>query len=572
MSKVIIAMFAFTALLLGSVQGAEKPVKIYIFAGQSNMEARYGKDFLEKNHPELLKDKQIWHVQVGWTNGPIQACPNFGVDRAMVYKIAEGTGQDILVLRCAVGGTVLQTNWRPPSAVKRAGGTLGPLYINLVNRFHNLVANLKEVYPAYHGQGYEIAGFVWFQGECDACTDTEVNGVKVNNCHFYEDNLKDLISDVRRDFGAPEMPVLIAQINVSDPWEGKVKVKDSAGNTVDTTAGQVIRDIEKKVAESTPKCVWVETLGLDKGYHYDAASYITIGQRMGDAMLSLAKQVKVADPKQMERARNSYYNRQFPDLKPNTKSLAKGLISYFTFDEGKGMSVADASSRNYTGELKSAGQYTPEWVKGVSGSALKFMANNYVGVADFADPVTKDGKIDRLSMSYWINKTGHCGYGGHLAKREGKLGWWIDERHNGNLVDVHLMTEKGEYAEGADNGEPLTLGDGYEWHHIAVVFDGPSQRFDTYFDGKMLSRKKVHVKGVDGAKDTVVTKRPEAWQILSAGEKAPLRIGQQGWFGSMQGPSEAQSIDEVAIWDRALTEAEVQALYNNGRGIKIPVK
>lgn len=156
MNTTKITLFTCAALLFGSAQSAEKPVKIYIFAGQSNMEARYGKDFLEKNHPELLKDKKIWHVQVGWPSGPIQECPSFGADRAMVYKIAEETGQEIVVLRCAVGGTVLQTNWRPPSAVKRAGGTVGPLYVNLMNRFHNLVANLKEVYPAYHGQGMRL--------------------------------------------------------------------------------------------------------------------------------------------------------------------------------------------------------------------------------------------------------------------------------------------------------------------------------------------------------------------------------------------------------------------------------
>ena len=39
----------------------------------------------------------------------------------------------------------------------------------------------------------------------------------------------------------------------------------------------------------------------------------------------------------------------------------------------------------------------------------------------------------------------------------------------------------------------------------------------------------------------------------------------------MTGPSEAQSVDELAIGDRALTETEIKALYNNGHGIKIPV-
>jgi len=38
----------------------------------------------------------------------------------------------------------------------------------------------------------------------------------------------------------------------------------------------------------------------------------------------------------------------------------------------------------------------------------------------------------------------------------------------------------------------------------------------------------------------------------------------------MRGPFEAQSIDEVVIRDRALTEDEIQTLYNNGNGVKLP--
>ena len=59
------------------------------------------------------------------------------------------------------------------------------------------------------------------------------------------------------------------------------------------------------------------------------------------------------------------------------------------------------------------GEYVPLWVDGIHGKALKFMASNYVKVPDFSDPIGPDGKIDRISMSYWINKTGHCGYGGN---------------------------------------------------------------------------------------------------------------------------------------------------------------
>jgi len=563
-------MLAVMASLITQAQAAEKPVKIYIFAGQSNMESRYPQKFLEENHPELLAEKKIWHVQVGWPSGPIQECPSFGVDRSMIYKIANQTDQEVIVLRCAVGGTVLQTDWRSPSTVKRAGGTVGPLYKKLVNRFHNLIAHLEEFYPAYQGQGYEIAGFIWFQGESDCCSHSEVDGEKIGNWNYYEGNLKDLIKDVRRDFGVPEMPVLIPQINVSDPWEmNKVKILSEDGTMTETTSGQIIRDIQRKVAESTPGCVWVETLGMTRLYHYDAASYIEIGRRMADAMMPSARKVNVADDAAIKRAKQDFHDRVCTDTKPDVASLTRGLTAYFTFDEGKGLTVTGSSSNKYKGELIATkdGKYVPLWVDGISGKALKFMANNYVSVPDFADPATANGKIDRISFSYWINKTGHCGYGGHLARRSAdrKRGWWIDESHNTNRPEIHFVTEEGKYSEVA---RPRTIGDGYEWHHIAVVFDGPAQRFDYYFDGRKMPRHNVAIE-VDGQR-RVVVKRPAMWQIISAEEEVALRIGEQGWFGTMTGPSEAQTLDEVAIWNRALNEAEITSLYNNGRGVSIP--
>jgi len=127
------------------------------------------------------------------------------------------------------------------------------------------------------------------------------------------------------------------------------------------------------------------------------------------------------------------------------------------------------------------------------------------------------------------------------------------------------VTEEGKYSEVA---RPRTIGDGYEWHHIAVVFDGPAQRFDYYFDGRKMPRHNVAIE-VDGQR-RVVVKRPAMWQIISAEEEVALRIGEQGWFGTMTGPSEAQTLDEVAIWNRALNEAEITSLYNNGRGVSIP--
>ena len=50
---------------------------------------------------------------------------------------------------------------------------------------------------------------------------------------------------------------------------------------------------------------------------------------------------------------------------------------------------------------------------------------------------------------------------------------------------------------------------------------------------------------------------------------SPLRIL---WGERYCGKDNWNTFDELAIWDRALTEEEIKAIYNNGNGADIPVK
>ena len=93
--------------------------------------------------------------------------------------------------------------------VKRIGGDIGPLYERLLHHTHSLVTHLDELYPRYEGQGYELAGLIWFQGEND-CFGT---------FPYYEDLFVDFVHDVRRDLGVSNLPIFIAKIN--DAWCGE---------------------------------------------------------------------------------------------------------------------------------------------------------------------------------------------------------------------------------------------------------------------------------------------------------------------------------------------------------------
>src|SRR5579859_2488982 len=89
----------------------------------------------------------------------------------------------ILLVKTAWGGRSLAANFRPPSAgplplttyppeqQKRLAETIkdgklkvGEDYRVMLAELRDVLANLKTYFPAYQDQGYEIAGFVWFQG------------------------------------------------------------------------------------------------------------------------------------------------------------------------------------------------------------------------------------------------------------------------------------------------------------------------------------------------------------------------------------------------------------------------
>ncbi len=160
----------------------------------------------------------------------------------------------------------------------------GKQYDDCVNSAKEVLAKFDESFPHWKGRGYEIAGFVWFQGHKD--TGSELTAAR------YEQNLVNLIKSLRKDFSAPNAPFVVAVGCGNEGREGtgltvanaqlavdgsKGKYPDFKGNvkTVDT------RDFFPKV-EDSPK---------NQGFHYhqNAGAYMQIGEAMGKGMLELIK-------------------------------------------------------------------------------------------------------------------------------------------------------------------------------------------------------------------------------------------------------------------------------------------
>jgi len=287
-------------------QAGKSPVKVFILAGQSNMEGQgkirldpkrnQGKGTLEYlvKHPataerfkhivddrgEWLSRKDVWIWYLGrkgnLTVGYGARNDRIGPEFQFGHVIGDCFENQVLLIKTAWGGKSLAKDFRPPASQ----GKLGPYYTRMIGHVKDVLANLKDHFPDYDGDGYEIAGFGWHQGWNDGCS--------LNDCKEYETNLANLIRDVRKDLGVPNLPFVIAnsgfggrgqkvsrRLMIVEAQAAPLRYEEFKGNVacVDT------RDFFRP-PELSPS---------GQGYHWNsnAETYFLIGDGMGRAMKEL---------------------------------------------------------------------------------------------------------------------------------------------------------------------------------------------------------------------------------------------------------------------------------------------
>lgn len=256
-----------TALLIGLAvtlqTGAAyaKPLKVFIMAGQSNME---GHAQAKATFPAVAKDPKtadLYKDMVDADGNPV-VCTNVWVSYAYgdfsgnpvgtkTGQLTSGWGsqhhadkewgkigpeftfgiymskmlnEPILIIKNAWGGKSLMKDFRPPSAGELKDpdkwdnkSPTGKFYGLMIEHVKKVLADPKAVYPAYDPkEGYELAGFVWFQGWNDAVGNYPVVDAKqrIKDFSEYSRLLACFIRDVRKDLSAPKMPFVTGVIGV----------------------------------------------------------------------------------------------------------------------------------------------------------------------------------------------------------------------------------------------------------------------------------------------------------------------------------------------------------------------
>ena len=214
--------------------------------------------------------------------GGNNALSTFGPELSMGIRLAQNLASPVFLFKSATGGTTLAEDWRPPSAAAARGGTVGVHYTNTIARFTSFLNGLDDdlardgrLVRYNNAPGYEVAGFVWFQGWNE----------KFNNGEGeYALNIVDLVHNVRAS--DPRIPDDLGVIipESSDQHEGLNAKRISAVATLNAEhpGSAVFFENNDMIGNN-----WGYGFSSDWGYHFNAKAenYLEIGWRTaGTAM------------------------------------------------------------------------------------------------------------------------------------------------------------------------------------------------------------------------------------------------------------------------------------------------
>ena len=237
-------LFSLVLSIMGFAQEAPKDIKLFLLIGQSNMAGR-GKieeqDKVENPNIFMLTKDLKWVVAKDPVHfdkpnaAGVGLCSEFARDLHKAHPESK-----IGLIPCAMGGSPLD-KWQPGQN----------LYVNAVARAKEAMKNGR------------LAGILWHQGESDAKPDLVAT---------YPARFQTMITQLRKDLGAEEVPLLIGEVIPGHGNHDAVNVALA------------------KCVEETPNAFLVSSADLGKKQlHYDSADYRALGKRYAEVFLKIGK-------------------------------------------------------------------------------------------------------------------------------------------------------------------------------------------------------------------------------------------------------------------------------------------
>jgi alpha-galactosidase len=269
--------------------------------------------------PELIDDKGDWKARndviykgvisaVG--QGPLKAGiqgNTIGPELGFGWVMGEALDEPVLLIKASIGnrslgwdilppgsprytyeGTVYAgykdtaPSWKEGEEPKPVNWYAGKQYDDYTAAIHEVLNNFGTLFPDFKDQGYEVAGFVWWQGHKDS-------GSAAHIAH-YEENLVHLIEAWRKEFNAPKAPWVIATVGFhGDKLPAQFRgIFDAQMAVADP---QKHPELAGTVATVDTRPFWREpdVSPRPQDYHYNrnAETYYLVGEALGRAMVEL---------------------------------------------------------------------------------------------------------------------------------------------------------------------------------------------------------------------------------------------------------------------------------------------
>lgn len=284
-------VFAATLLLFplfGTTPSAsgKGPIRVFILAGQSNMEGHAKIETFDylADYPQTapllqkMRDKSgephkcdgawiSYFTGTGDNNGegygrltsgygsrrnPAEDGGKIGPEFTFGITMDDAFDEDVLIIKTAWGGKSLFYDYRPPSAgpyqqsdtdrerERNSPENAGHYYRLMIKHIKFVLSDIGRIIPDYKSdEGYEVAGFVWFQGFNDMVNRNaypeKTNGKSTNRFESYTQDLGHLIRDLRKDLNVPKLPVVIGVMGVGgrNPNEKNAEFRNAMAATAD---------------------------------------------------------------------------------------------------------------------------------------------------------------------------------------------------------------------------------------------------------------------------------------------------------------------------------------------------
>jgi hypothetical protein len=215
----------------------------------------------------------------------------------------------------------------------------------------------------------------------------------------------------------------------------------------------------------------------------------------------------------------------------------EALVAHWKFDEGEGETAYDSVAYGH-GTIHGA-----NWAIGKNACALDFD-----GVDDYVTTQVRD--IDKLSVAAWVNVSGETlGDQQNIINNCENGGYGLSYDFNLNKKLVFSAHINGEYRTAFSD----IIIQKHKWYHVVGTYDGNDGHL--YIDG---------VKQADSFRDAGVITDTRLPLLVGANPETDGTIEYGRCFNG--------KVDDVRIYDRALSHRKIEQLHRNGlSGHSLPI-